>query len=247
MIQGIYSATAGMINQQLNLEVITNNLANASTSGYKRDDLSFSGMINPLPTPYNSSALNLDVVSARFVTDFAQGAMRRTDNPLDLALDGDGFFVVQHAGGIRYTRSGNFSLNSAGLLVTSDGYPVLGNNGPIQIAGGGAAEQPEIDSAGQIIIGGTPVAKLKLVAFQDTSALVKDGSNTFKVKGNNVMQIPATAEVRQGYLETSNVSPVHEMVKMIESMRIYESYQRTAQLINETLEKANNELGKISV
>lgn len=256
MIQGIYSSTAGMINQQIMLEVITNNLANVNTSGYKRDEISFSGMLNVLSTsksrfPVSASAnavnpefAGLDTVSAKFTTDFAQGSIRRTDNPLDLALDGSGFFVIQHANGTRYTRSGNFSLDSTGRLVTVDGYPVMGINGVVQIQG----DQVEIDSAGQVITDGMPVAKLKLVDFQGTNGLVKAGNNTFMI-ANAILaeEMHATAQVKQGFLELSNVNAVYEMAKMIEAMRVYESYQKTIQLISETLEKASDELGKISV
>ncbi|HGE69555.1 TPA: flagellar basal-body rod protein FlgF [Candidatus Poribacteria bacterium] len=241
MIPGLYSTVAGMINQQTMLEVIANNLANVNTIGYKKDDLNFSGIFNPLPDPTGTySSLNLDEVSAKFVTDFSDGEIRQTDNPLDLALVGDGFFVIQHPNGIRYTRSGNFTLNNSGLLVTIDGYPVLGTNGVIQIQGG----MPEIDSSGQIIVNGTPIAKLRIVSFRDNNQLSKSGYNTFV--NNNQAELISNAEVKQGYLELSNSNAIQEMVKMIETMRIYESYQKTIQLFNETLEKSNNELGKIN-
>ena len=127
MIQGIYSATSGMVNSEIMLEVITNNLANVSTSGYKRDDLSFSGMLNPLPSTDISvlhlvtQPVNLDGTTAKFITDFTQGELQRTDNPLDLALDGDGFFVIQHAKGVRYARGGSFSRDNAGQCAGSRG------------------------------------------------------------------------------------------------------------------------------
>jgi len=254
MVEGIYSAAAGMINQQTMLEVITNNLANVSTSGYKRDELSFSGTLNTLPKAQpeayavKSSVYSLDTVSARFATDYTQGGLQRTDNPLDLALDGDGFFAIQYANGIRYTRSGNFSLDSSGQLATADGYPVLGVNGIIQIRGKSPRTRGvEIDSIGQVIVDGTRVAKLRLAHFQDTSGLIKAGDNTFIAANATAVELPAAAEVRQGFLESSNVNVVYEMAKMIEAMRVYESYQKTIQLINQTLEKANNQLGKISV
>lgn len=247
MIEATYSAVAGMVNQQILLEVITNNLANVSTSGYKRDELSFSGMLNPLPQTeeeiINYNIVNLDTVTAKFATDYSQGNMQRTDNALDLALEGDGFFAIQHADGVRYTRSGNFSLNGSGQLVTADGYPVLGENGVIQIQGG----QISVDDEGQIMVDGNPVAKLRLASFQSPDELLKAGNNTFVIKEAGITETPSTAEVRQGFIELSNVNPIYEMAKMIEAMRIYESYQKTAQLVNETLEKANNELGKISI
>jgi len=246
VIQATYSAVAGMVNQQIMMEVITNNLANVSTSGYKRDELSFSGMLNPLPVPEvptTNDVADLDTVSARFATDHTQGNMQRTDNPLDLALEGDGFFVVQHANEIRYTRSGNFSLNGLGQLVTADGYPVLGVNGVIQIQG----NQVDINDAGQIIVDGNPVAQLRLASFQNSDELMKAGNNTFVTRNAGVTEMSSTAGVKQGFIEMSNVNPIYEMVKMVEAMRIYESYQKTAMLVNETLEKANNELGKVSV
>ena len=250
MIQGIYSATAGMNNQQIMLDVITNNLANVSTSGYKRDEVSFSGMLNSLPTPeaYINSPIdkvNLETVSASFATDFSQAGARRTDNPLDLALDGDGFFVIQYANGVRYTRSGNFSLDNSGQLVTADGYPVLGINGAVQLTNA-RSERMEIDSAGQIIVDGLPVAQLRLADFQDTSILTKAGYNTF-VSNNAGAETPASVDVKQGYLELSNVDPVYEMARMMEAMRVYESYQKTIQSLNDTMEQANKQLGKISV
>jgi flagellar basal-body rod protein FlgG len=241
MIPGLYTTVAGMINQQNMLEVITNNLANVNTVGYKKDDLNFSGTFNLLPDQTGTyTILNLDGVSSKFLTDFSAGDIKTTDNMLDLALNGDGFFVIQHKDGIRYTRSGNFTLDNNGTLVTADGYPVMGTNGTIQIQGG----TPEIDNSGQVIINGNVVAKLKIVDFQKPYQMTKAGYNTF-VNSNQAEQ-NSTAQVKQGFLEMSNANPIQEMVKMIETMRVYESYQKTIQLFNETLEKANSELGKIS-
>jgi len=241
MIPGLYTTVAGMMNQQTMLEVITNNLANVNTVGYKRDDLNFSGTFNLLPDPTGSySLLNLDNVSSKFLTDFSSGEIKLTDNTFDLALNGDGFFVIQHKDGIRYTRSGNFTLDNNGRLVTADGYPVLGTNGIIQIQGG----VPEIDNSGQVIVNGTVVAKLKIADFQKPYQMDKAGYNMFS--NSSQAEQNSSAQVKQGYLEMSNANPVYEMVKMIETMRIYESYQKTIQLFNDTLEKANGELGKVS-
>ena len=107
--------------------------------------------------------------------------------------------------------------------------------------------KPEIKGSGQIIINGLPVAQLRLVDFQNTDDLIKGGHNTFILNNPAAIQIPAAAEVKQGFLEYSNVNAVQEMVKMIEAMRVYESYQKTIQSINDTLEDANKQLGKISV
>ncbi|MGQ9607687.1 MAG: flagellar basal-body rod protein FlgF [bacterium] len=242
MIPGLYTTVAGMINQQIMMEVITNNLANVNTVGYKRDDLNFSGMLNNLMDPnYPYHRQSLDNVREKFVTDFSDGVIKLTDNPLDLAIDGDGFFVIQHENGIRYTRSGNFSINNLGQLVTIDGYPVLGNNGIIQVQNG----KLEIDGQGQVIVNGVLVDKLRIVDFPKPYQLVKGGYNTFINSSNQPIQ-NSSAVIKQGYIELSNANPIYEMVKMIETMRIYESYQKTIQLFNETLEKSNTELGKVS-
>lgn len=242
MIPGLYTTVAGMINQQIMMEVITNNLANVNTVGYKRDDLNFSGMLNNLMDPsYPYHKQSLDTVWEKFVTDFSGGVIKSTDNPLDLAIDGDGFFVIQHENGIRYTRSGNFSINNLGQLVTIDGYPVLGNNGIIQVQNG----KLEIDGQGQVIVNGVLVDKLRIVDFPKPYQLVKGGYNTFINSTNQPIQ-NSSAVIKQGYIELSNANPIHEMVKMIETMRMYESYQKTIQLFNETLEKSNTELGKVS-
>ncbi|HGJ65608.1 TPA: flagellar basal-body rod protein FlgF [bacterium] len=241
MIPGLYTAVSGMMNQQTMLEVITNNLANVNTVGYKKNELDFSGTFNPLPEQDGTySTLNLDSVSARFITDFSEGEIRQTNSTLDLALSGDGFFVIQHPEGIRYTRSGNFTLDNSGRLVTVDGYAVFGSNGAIQIQG----ENIEIDSKGYVIVDGNQIDKIRIVDFAKPYELTKTGHNTFNNTNQTILS--SNAIVRQGYLEMSNANPIHEMVKMIETMRIYESYQKTIQLFNETLEKSNNELGKIS-
>lgn len=241
MIEAIYSATEGMTNQQTVLEVVTNNLANVNTYGYKRDDLSFSDTLNVLGVPEMDSTYSPDSDPVKFNTDLSQGHIQSTSNPLDLALDGDGFFVIQYDDGIRYTRSGNFSLNSSGQLVTIDGYPVLGANGLIQVQG----SQVEIDSTGQIIVDGSLIEKLRLANFQDNSALIKAGHNTFIKTDASITEFAASAGVMQGFLEASNVNAVHEMARMIEAMRMYEAYQKSLLLLNETLEQASNELGTV--
>jgi len=246
MIQAIYSATAGMINQQTIVEVAANNLANSSTYGYKSDDLSFGRILGPLTVTDSGKAFavvysinSIDNTAIKFNTDFSQGGMQKTDNILDLALDGGGFFAIQYPDSTRYSRSGNFSRNQNGQLVTADGYPVLGMNGPIQFQG----QKVEINSDGQMIVNGVVIDKLKIVDFQNKNELIKAGNNTFIIANSGASEVPANAKVMQGFLELSNVNAVFEMVKMIESMRTFEAYQKTIQLINEITEKANNGLG----
>ena len=247
MIQAIYSATAGMINQQNVIEVVTNNLANSGTYGYKSDELSFGKILGSLIPTESGGAIysinNINSTEIKYATNFSQGGMQRTDNVFDLALDGNGFFAIQYPDGMRYTRSGNFSINQNGQMVTADGFPVLGVNGIIQAQG----KKVEIDSNGQIIVDGSIADKLKIVDFQNKKELIKSGYNTFATANPNITGTPSDAKVMQGFLELSNVSPVFEMVKMIEAMRTYEAYQRTIQVINDVTKQAHDELGATNI
>lgn len=242
MIPGLYTAIAGMMNQQTMMEVIANNLANAGTTGYKRDELSFGGVLNDLMGPVDPyNRLTLDEFTAQFTTDFSLGPIRYTGKALDLAIDGDGFFVIQHPGGIRYTRDGNLLTNDNGLLVTAEGYPVLGQQGTITLP---STQDVYVDNEGQITINGRVIDKIMIVDFPKPYQLIKGGNNTFINQGQ--APFDSSARIRQGYLEMSNANPVYEMVKMIEAMRVYEAYQKTIQLFNDTLEQTNSQLGKIS-
>ncbi len=152
------------------------------------------------------------------------------------------FFVIQYDRGLRYTRSGNFSINSSGQLVTIDGYPVLGNNGTIQVGNG----KLEIDKQGNVIVNGVLVDKLRIVDFPKPYQLIKGGYNTFVNPSNQPTQ-NSSAMIKQGYIELSNANPIYEMVKMIETMRHFmRLIKKRFNYSMKTLEKSNTELGKVS-
>lgn len=248
MLKGLYTAASGMLAQIAKMDVITNNLANASSTGYKGDiasfDLSLAAFKPLMKIQLVSQFLNNSpVLSIKYNTDFSAGSLQKTDNPLDIALEGSGFFVVQTPNGIRYTRNGNFSLDSQGQLVTSNGFPVLGNKGgPIILQG----EKIEINKLGEVFVDGRFVDTLRIADFSQLNFLKKEGNGLFKVEDPTVQESPATkVQVRQGFLENSNVSPVALMAELIETMRGYETYQKVIQLFDETLGQMNNKIGPV--
>lgn len=247
-ISGILSGTMA---REMKLEILSNNMANVNTVGFKEDRV-FQVPTTPSPAWDNVSGAsqqdisisNLSVLPISTFTNFDQGHLKETGNALDVALDGEGFFSVQTPKGIQYTRKGNFVLNSDGTLVTQEGYPVLGKGGgEIQISG----QAVVVDPSGAIHVDGIEVDSFNLVEFSNKKGLLKNGNSLYSPidpadKG-------ASAEktlVQQGFIEGSNVDSIKIMTEMIEVIRGYESYQKVLQSMNETNSKSVNELGKLS-
>jgi flagellar basal-body rod protein FlgF len=236
--------------QELRLEVLSNNMANVNTVGFKEDkvfripSMLSSGVENIPSASINDLPLNYSSLPVGTYTNFEQGHLKATGNALDLALDGEGFFSVQTPNGIQYTRKGNFVLNSNENLVTLEGYPVMGKGGgTIQISG----KEAVIDSNGAIIVDGVEVDSLKIVDFTNKKGLLKNGDSLYSPIDPNDQGVPAEkALVQQGYIEASNVDSIKMMTEMIDVIRGYESYQKVLQSINDNNGKAVNDLGKIS-
>jgi len=227
MISGIYTLIDGALVHQLRFETISNNMANLSTNAFRKDIISF------------SEALSMNYVSE---TDITPGPVRHTGNDLDVALEGQGFFKVQTPKGVRYTRDGAFNLNAQGVLVTRSGDVVLGENGPITIAGG----KMTITNDGQVVVDGTQVDKLMLVEFKRPQLLSKEGSSYYFHQGpESEVLAAAETDVKQSYLEGSNVNPTAEMIKMIEAFRSFESAQKGIQSIDEMTGKMINDQGMV--
>lgn len=256
MIRGLYTAASGLLAQLVQNDLAANNLANVNTAGYKKDLPTFRTfpevLIERLNDPdagtsFNSAAqppiigqLGTGVALERVYTVHQPGSLRETDNPLDLAIDGDGYFVIQTPQGERYTRNGAFHLDSSRQLVTLDGHPVLGEMGPVVIQ----RENFAINEDGQVVVDGTIVDRLRLVMPADPSLMEKQGNNLFAVQQNQ--NLPgATARIRAGFLEMSNVNPVEEMVNIITVMRAYEANQKVIQAHDNLLDKAVNEVGRV--
>lgn len=251
-MDSLYPVLSGALSQEKRLEVITNNLANVNTAGFKKDLPLFEGIglaagpgagpngsINPTPT--------FEMLRQTF-TDFTPGPVRMTGEPLDLAIDGEGFFAVQTPGGVRYTRGGSFTLDSQGQITTYDGFPLLGSGGPITVPAGAL----QVDAEGRLSVKGTEVGAqstdidtLPVYRFSDLSGLKKIGQTLFEATAGGATPFPE-GRITQGALEDANVNPVEEMVAMITVMRLYESAQKAIQTADEVAGKTSNEVGRLS-
>lgn len=223
MASGIYNLVEGSLVQKLRFDNIANNLANINTTGFKMDILAF------------DRVHKMQWVSE---TDFTPGPATYTGNKLDVALVGNGFFKVQTPSGIRYTRDGSFTLNADRVLVTQRGDTVLGQNGPIRIEGGDVA----IERDGQVVVENATLDRLFVAHFEDPRLLRKEGNAyyVFQGKGTEVGNAE-NVHVQQGHLERSNVAPTLEMIKMLESLRAFESAQKAIQVIDEITGKLVND------
>lgn len=230
MNKGVYLALSGAVNKQRQLDVITQNLANVSTTGYKRDTISFRDhlirQVGSAPDGRTMSKV------AEVKTDYSEGNFIKTDNPLDVSLAGDGFFVLD---GDRYTRRGDFLLSTDGYLMSKSGRKVMGQGGPILLPEGVV----DISADGAVSVDGVEVARLQLVGFMDKTVLQRRSGEEFYTTAR---PDESAAEVRQGYLETSNVDAVTEMVRMITTLREFETYQKIIRSLDEASSKVNNEM-----
>ena len=251
MLRGIYTAAANMAAQEGRVEIAANNLANADTVGFKRElALLGSGPTRLLGIHENQSALHpLNTMTLGnglwdAATDMRQGALKETGGKLDLALSGRGFFSIQTSEGIRFTRSGAFTLNGQGFISTVDGGLLLGESGnPIYIGN----QDFTINGEGQIYNNaGIYIDKLRIVDFPSPEYLNKVGSSYFESSSRSGASFSVVKpNVFQGYLEDSNLRIVEEMVRMISALRSYERAQKLVQSYDDTLGRAVNDVGKV--
>ena len=242
MNKGIYPALSGGVAYEKLLTIIANNVANVNTAGYKADRPVFK--VDVPDSIYQSQGQGNAPVSDKFYTeidsvftDFNSGVIRQTGNVLDLAIEGDGFFVIDTPDGTRYTRSGNFILDASKTLTTVDGHMVMGDGGPIILEEGKIA----VDADGRVSVNGSEVNKVKIVDFEKPYTLTKDQNNMFFGAGE---QTAGGYKLLQGAVELSNVNSVKEMAAMISVLRGYESYQKVMTTMDETSAKAN-EVGRV--
>jgi len=252
MLSALRSAEAGMTAGLGIQDILANNIANAATVGYKRDgyvvagfQATLAGAVAGAPAASVGAAPSgARVYVAEAPTYLTEGPIVRTGGELDAAIVGEGFFVVEADGGEGYTRAGNFMLDGQRQLVTPAGYPVLGQGGPVQLPAG----RVEFGDDGAVLVDGTEVDVLRIVTFQDESALTKDGSGVLRAgpRARPVEGAEEVGTVRQYCLEQSNVSAVREMVDMISAFRYYEANAKALQSADHILDKAVNELGRNS-
>jgi flagellar basal-body rod protein FlgG len=235
MYKGMYIALSGAKLKQKHLDIFAQNIANSSTSGYKKERISFKDFIVPSDnrTPLTKDGRVMTEVSA-VVTDYSTGGLIRTGNPLDLAITGKGFFALEDN---RYTRNGQFQISAEGDLETAEGIKVLGDGGPITVQGSSI----EISASGEILVDGISAGSLKVVDFNNREALRKINGTMFKT--DQAAQ-ELEADISQGYLEASNVEVVKEMVQMITALREFESYQKMIHAFDEATSKTVNEMGR---
>ena len=252
MIRGLYTAVSGLITQQAKQEVVTNNIANVNTTGYKSDKLATESFREVLIQNYDGSSsggkrqelggLSLGSRIDDTITSFTQGAIMDTGNEKDFAVVGRGFFTVARNNSNFYTRDGSFHVDNQGYLVTSSGDRVLGINNltneitPIYAGSGTIALNNN-----NIYINNALSYSFYTMDFESYDALEKVGDNLYSGEG----AFRVNSEIKQNSLEKSNVNVVNEMLEMMTVMRNFESNQKVVQIIDETLSKAANEVGRI--
>lgn len=266
MVKGLYTAYTGMMNEQNRMDIMTNNLANASTTGYKKEGTTSHAFSDELAIRIKDTSsvrpatglgtINLGTKIGEVYTDYSQGSFQVTDNSTDFALDGKGFFTIAFTNkngetSQMLTRDGAFTLTKEGYLVTKDGDYVMNQQGA-ESGDTGAGSYIQIDpnqdfsvlSDGTIMQNGQTVAKIGVVNVEDYDYIAKYGENLYYlVEGGQLTA--SDARVEQGALEASNVNIVDEMVNMITITRAYESNQKLIQTIDGMLDKAANNVGKL--
>ncbi len=249
MVSGKYSALAGAVSREQAIANISNNLANGSTVGYKKSRVSFESLLRGEKQILDSKGINYSRIRENY-SDFSQGPINVTDNPLDIAIRGDGFFKIQGPNGPLYTRSGNFQLDSTGRLVTKNGMPVL-DDGNIEIS----IPDPDInkiviDSNGIISTvddSGIPseVGTIGIVNIDNPLNLRRENNTMFSLKDGGVEVPMEEPTVSQGSLEVSNVNMTDEMSRMINGHRTFETYHKILESYASIAEK-QDELGTVS-
>ena len=264
MIKGLYTAYTGMVNEQRRLDVLTNNLANADTNGYKKEGTTSQTFADEFAIKIKDTSnygiskklgiISMGVHLGGTYTNYDQGSIKVTDGETDVALAGNGFYAIaftNKAGetSVKYTRDGAFTVNTQGYLVTKDGDYVLSqagaqNTDPNARIRVNPNASVTIDEAGNIYQNEQLVNRIGVIDFADYNYLSKYGENLYDlVEGGQI--IASDAKVRQGCIEGSNVNVVDEMVKMITISRAYQAGQKMINTVDETLEKTANQVGKV--
>lgn len=262
MSKGIFTAVSGAMAQSARLDTVANNLANSNTVGFKRDEQLFREYL----TAYNKEpgAIEAPRVPASIesfyahnggdksyvdldgtFSDYSQGTARPTGNPLDMAIEGEGFFEVATPDGLRLTRAGNFSIDGEGRLITKQGYPV-------QREGGGefkfTGANINVSTNGEVFENGQSLGRMAIVNVGNKDALLKQGASLFAYKENMDPRVSTSVDskVNQGFLESSNVNVVREMTDMISATRTFETAQKAIQAYDQMAQKVVNDVPKLS-
>jgi len=257
MSGSIYMAATGAMANEKRLQLLSNNLANANTVGFKKDrgrflafNLSEASNSKNLPVKRGESQAAEYWMEYSTYTDFSTGGLKKTGSPFDLALSGNGFFCVQTPDGVLYTRRGDFTVNADEVLVTQDGWPVLGQSGEIQIKLSKPSDDKRefsVSEDGAVTVDGSQVDRLRIVDFTQSHALEKAGHNYYRaLQPNALEELDEGLRVSQGYLELSNVDTIRMMTEMIEVLRGYESYQKMMRSVDDMNAKLINDVGRLA-
>lgn len=245
MDSGYYAAGTALVTSTQQMDTIANNLANASTIGYRGEKNIFSSVLADAGDAGDSSQLdkainNYGIVSGT-ILDLSQGALQKTGNDLDMAIQGPGYFVVQTANGPMYTRNGSFQISGHGQLVTATGDAVMGDAGTLTMQPG----KVSVSADGTISVNGAVSGKLHIVEFP-AGTKVESAGNTYYAAPPDTAETSTTSEVRQGFLESSNVNPIMGLVDLITTQRAAEMMQRALSMFNSEIDKtATQDLPKV--
>ena len=266
MVKGLYTGYTGMVNEQKRMDVVANNLANAATTGYKKEGMVNQSFDHELAIkikdtstgrlPQRIGAISLGVKVGETYTNRDQGSYQLTDNPADLAISGNGFFAISFTGkdgatSIKYTRDGAFTVDNQGYFRTSDGDYLLDQNGAMNSDNNLANfvrvnpnQEFSINQQGYIFQNEQIVGQIGVVDVADYNYISKYGENLYDlVEGGQI--VASDASIEQGCLEASNVNVIDEMVQMITVARAYEAGQKVIQTEDSTLDKAVNSVGRV--
>jgi flagellar basal-body rod protein FlgG len=233
MLNGIFSNFSGKFVNGRRLEIISNNIANVSTPGFKVSRPVFNDFTGEDESGHEMLQ-NTYVSMYDSYLNFAAAPLLETGSNLDFAIEGEGFFVVSTKDGPMYTRNGKFTINQEKKLVTAEGFPVLGKGGEINIDG----KEINVENDGSVFIDKSFVDVIKIVDFEDKKYIRNYGKNLFiNTKEGSAEIIPENSTIRQGYYEASNVDIMREMIEMIQTVRAYEAYTKVDQSLDDTLGK----------
>jgi flagellar basal-body rod protein FlgF len=242
MLKGIYRAASGMIPRVRKQEVISNNIANATTPGFKKDALFLKELSAARRKMVPTGSVWQTPMIDQVYTDYGQGALEKTGDNLTAAIEGPGFFVLDDAESGRelFTRNGKFMVSSEGYLTSAEGYLVRGDGGPIEVSGG----ETSISESGDVIVNDAVVGRLQVVDFEDPHDLQKAGESNFVAPPEAEARPADGYSIRNGYLEKANINIVKEMVEMIVSYRQFEAGQKAIQIQDESLNRLMNDVAR---
>jgi len=235
MVNGIYNVARSLNTKVKSIDVLANNLANINSTGFKKQ------------VPFQEYLDKNGEIAVKQTTDYGQGEVILSANPLDLAISGDGYFLVKTENGTELTRNGKFHISEDGYMVNGNGDKVLGNNGEISFGDLIDADNPSISisKTGEIKIGETNVDSLVIAKLENPQEAIRTSSSNFAVADDNYsVASPQNYEIVQGYLEESNVNPILEMQTMIETNKDYESAYKIMRYLDQTMEKSN-QIGRV--